>query len=718
MKKGFYPKLAFSGIRKNKKLYIPYLLTCIGMIVMFYIITFLSQCNDIVNRYTMREILRLGSDVIAIFSVIFLFYTNSFLIRRRKKEFGLYNILGMSKWNLARILINEAVIIMVISLFAGLFLGVLFSGIAKYAMLHMLKENISFLSAFDINFFVVLKSVVLFACIFTLILLNTLRQIHFSKPVELLKGGNIGEKPPKANWIIAILGLVILGVAYYIALTVKNPIIAMIKFFIAVIMVIIATYLLFIAGSVALCKILQNSKKYYYKTNHFVSISSMIYRMKRNGASLASICILCTMVLVMLSTVICLYASIEDTLRTNYTRDISVGYFIDYIDNTKNNATLYNKTIEETKEIINNVLSEKGLEVKNAFDLKCVNTTSYINENNDIIIGADYNLNTMNNTCIVIFAPIEDYNKIMGTNEILADDEVIIHTVNQSYNSDKIVINGVKSDTDSIMKYKVKKQVSDFIIKNSNGEATMYVFVPNFDKEFFPKIASYGWIEEYDGGGYRVSSIPLDWSYKFDLNCKESEKSKITEDILIAITNSGIHTNLEKNLNGGHLLGDEYYEDEDSYMYYVRVGLYKRVIAEGRNDYMELYGGLLIIGVILSIVFIFATILLMYYKQISEGYEDQSRFDIMQKVGMTKKEIRKSINSQVLTVFFAPITLAGVHLLFAFSMLKKMLAIFNMTNITLFTTVTIISFIVFALFYMIVYVITSKAYYSIVKNSD
>lgn len=718
MKRGFYFKLAFSGINKNKKIYVPYILTCIGMIVMFYIILFLSQCKDTVKGDLMRTILGYGSYVMAIFSVIFLFYTNSFLIRRRKKEFGLYNILGMSKRNLARVLIDETVIIMLISLVAGLFLGILFSGFAKLAMFHILEENISFLAAFDISFSVLFKTIIFFACIFALILLNTLRQTHFSKPVELLRGGNVGEKAPKANWIIAVLGLLILAAAYYIALTVKNPVIAMIKFFIAVIMVIIATYLLFIAGSVVLCKILQKNKKYYYKTNHFVSVSSMMYRMKRNGASLASICILCTMILVMLSSVICLYSSIEDTLRTQYTRDVSIGLSVSSVKSDK--MVLDEETSKKVKEIINNVLSKNGLEAKDAFEFKGIDTSGYINESNNIVINAEYNLETVNNIWSLVFAPIEEYNRFMGANETLADDEVIIYTINGEYTSDKMVIGGISSnvisDANSLIKYKVKKQVSDFIMYDFNSEAMidgspiMYVFVPNFDDEFYPKITNYGGNTPLGDGGYLIRTINLYWFYKFDLDCSEDKKIKIADDIMKSVVfDTYILDNLEEELNEGIDIYDPTY----SY-----VGPIYKLIAEGRKDYMDLYGGLLMLGVILSIVFIFATILLMYYKQISEGFEDQSGFDIMQKVGMTKREIKKSINSQILTVFFAPVIVAGIHLTFAFPMIKRMLAMFEMTNTQLLITVTVISYIVFALLYALLYVITSKSYYSIVGSKN
>lgn len=325
MKRGFYPKLAMTGIARNRKTYIPYILTCTGMIMMFYIVSFLSRSDTVAAMLggdTMQGILSLGSGVIFIFALIFLFYTNSFLIRRRKKEFGLYNILGMGKRNLAGILVWESVIIAALSYLGGLFCGILFSKLAELVMTRLLHGSVSL--GFSVDWSAILRTLGLFAIIHCLILLNALRQIHVSNPVELLRSEAVGEKPPKSNWLLALLGVLILGGAYYLALTIEDPVAALVTFFLAVVMVIVATYLLFIAGSVVLCRLLQKSKRYYYKTNHFVSVSSMVYRMKRNGAGLASICILSTMVLVMISSTMCLYIGTEDTLRAQYPRNIIV----------------------------------------------------------------------------------------------------------------------------------------------------------------------------------------------------------------------------------------------------------------------------------------------------------------------------------------------------------------------------------------------------------
>ena len=325
MKTGFYPKLAWSGIRKNSRLYTPYILTCTGMVMMFYIISFLYNSEAVRTMRgggTISVTMGLGQGVIGIFALIFLFYTNSFLIRRRKKEFGLYNVLGMGKRNIARILACETVITAVISIAAGLVCGIALSKLAELCLINIMLGSVSF--SFSVSLDSIIVSVVLFAAIFLLVFLNDLRQIRFSNPAELLRGESTGEKPPKANWAVGIIGAVVLAAAYYIAVSIKEPLSAMLWFFVAVIMVIAATYMLFIAGSVVMCRALQKKKSYYYKANHFVSVSSMVFRMKRNGAGLASICILATMVLVMISSTTCLYFGVEDSLSQRYPTDLGV----------------------------------------------------------------------------------------------------------------------------------------------------------------------------------------------------------------------------------------------------------------------------------------------------------------------------------------------------------------------------------------------------------
>lgn len=680
MKKGLYYRLAWTGIRKNRKLYLPYLLTCIGMVMMFYIVSFLTTSQTLTSMPggdTTQSILTLGCGVIGFFSLLFLFYTNSFLIRRRKKEFGLYNILGMGKRNLARVLIWEGFLIAVISIAAGLFLGILFSKLAELCMVNILSADVTFSMSVDLGSIV--QTLLLFAVIFLLILLNSLRQIHLSKPIELLQSENMGEKPPRSNWLLAIVGMVILAGAYYLAVTIENPVSALVWFFVAVIMVILATYLLFISGSVAICRLLQKKKNYYYKTSHFVSISSMVYRMKRNGAGLASICILCTMVLVMLSSTVCLYSGAENSLRSRYPRNINLD-----LATTGDVDSLQSKSVEEVKTLSAQVLSEYGQELQNVLDYRVASFAGYLNGDTvelDTSSLLSFQLSEYSNVWQIFIVPLEDYNRLMEQEESLNPGEALIYTTKTGYGSDTITI----GDTETLQ---IRKKVADFA---DNGVDAMqivpslYLFVPNFEEYVNPLLS---WS---DFNGDRL--VQLHWYYGFDLSCD-------------AETQIEIQAQLEEALKP---LAPE----ED--------GSLRHILCEGvakeRNGFYGMYGGLFFLGILLGLVFVFAAVLIMYYKQVSEGYEDQSRFGIMQKVGMTKREIKRSINSQVLTVFFLPLIASGVHLAFAFPLISKLLVLFGLTNITLLIGVTVCCFLLFAVLYVLVYRITSKAYYSIVSGA-
>lgn len=671
---GFYPKLALTGIRKNGRLYVPYLLTCICMVMMFYIIAFLSM-NEGVGAMqggeTLQAMLSFGYYIMGVFSLIFLFYTNSFLIRRRKKEFGLYNILGMGKWNIARILVWESLIVTAVSLAGGLLCGVLFSKLAELVMVRMLGGQAAF--NFTVDFSCIAQTVVLFAAIFLLILLKALRQIHVSNPVELLHSENVGEKPPKANWLVALVGAVLLGTAYVLAVTISDPISALVWFFVAVLMVILATYLLFIAGSVVFCKLLQKNKRYYYKTNHFVSVSSMMYRMKRNGAGLASICILSTMVLVMISSTMCLYIGAEDNLRSRYPRNIVVDTYSIEESQTSQVHTAVASALEEAGLQAENELHYRYLDVAGYFD-----GAQVIFDQNKI---PDFGMSGYSSVRQLFIVPLEDYNRLMGTNETLEKNEVLIYTTKDSYDYDTITMEGC--DT-----LRVKKVVTEF---EDNGVDTMqvissvFLFVPDFDtmEQIFDAQAEiYG-----DNRSYKHDY------YGFDLSCDDATQVAVYDKINTKLAELSGLENLPPRIT-------------------------VECAAKERADFYGLYGGLLSLGVLLGSVFVLGAVLIMYYRQVTEGYEDQDRFDILQKVGMTKREIRKSINSQMLTVFFLPLITAGVHMAFAFPLISKLLMLFGLSNIGLLVAVTVGCYLVFSLFYVLVYAATSRAYYGIVSGKS
>lgn len=675
MKKGIYSRLAITGISKNKKLYIPYILTCIGMVMMFYIITFLASSDVMINYPggdTIKAILELGVYVIGFFALLFLFYSNSFLVRRRKKEFGLYNILGMGKRNIARVMLWETFFIGVFSIAVGTALGILLSKLAELLMMNISNMDVNF--GLRVDFRSIQYTVILFVCIFFLILLNSLRQVHLSNPIALLHSESAGEKPPKANWFFAVLGVAVLAGAYYIAVTIKDPVSTLAAFFFAVIMVIAATYLVFISGSVAFCKILQKKKNYYYKTNHFVSVSSMSYRMKRNGAGLASICILCTMVLVMISSTTCLYMGKEDSLRERYPRNINVNI----------SAQRYSDIISEDAQKISDICFETvnnmGYEPINTLDYSTIAFVSYIRDGQIVFDDEEGGFNYATNDLWQIFiVSLDDYNRLTGSQETLNSDEAIIYaSKDMDYTYDTLNIKGQEP-------LKIKKTVDNF---ENNGVDTMqiipalYIFVPDLEVQAEKTL--------------QFSSDSIDDIKRFigfDLNLSDDGQVNVYNAINEALKNSHI-------------------ESENSSLI-VNV----ESAAKEKLSFFGIYGGLFLLGIILGIVFIFAAVLIMYYKQVSEGYEDQSRFEIMQKVGMTKREIKKSINSQMLTVFFMPLIASGIHLAFAFPMIYKMLILFGLVNQTFLIMVTAGCFTAFAVLYMIVYKITSRAYYSIVSGS-
>lgn len=424
--KTLYWKLAWHGIYKNQKIYLPFLLTSIGITMMYYIVSYLTYSKAIYEMHGGREmqmILSWGTVVIAIFAAIFLFYMNSFLMRRRKTEFGLYNILGMGKWNIARILCWQNGMLFGTSMVGGLGLGILLSKLSELIAAKMLGNGSPM--GFRIEPNAVRNTVLLTAVSYGIILLYSLGQIHVSKPIALLRGEKQGEKPPKARWLLTLCGLVMLGIAYYLAVTIQQPIAAFSMFFLAVVLVILATYLLFICGSVALCKLLQKNKRYYYQLQHFISVSSMRYRMKRNGSSLASICVLSTMVLVMISSTLCLYSGSEDGLQQRYPREISV--------------TAYAKFDPEVLEDkITEVLSRHSLQEKNEVHYTTLQISGLLKEH-QLQLERDLVVNYEDIATIAIFT-LSEYNRLAGTSETLADGEVLLSVINGSYSGNTIQI--------------------------------------------------------------------------------------------------------------------------------------------------------------------------------------------------------------------------------------------------------------------------------------
>ena len=492
----------------------------------------------------------------------------------------------------------------------------------------------------------------------------------------------VGEKPPKANWLLALVGVVLLGGAYYLAITIQDPVTAMVLFFVAVIMVIVATYLLFIAGSVTFCRLLQKNKRYYYRTNHFISLSSMVYRMKRNGAGLASICILSTMVLVMISSTSCLYIGSEDMLRQRYPRNMILR--MDAAD------TAYGDYFHQ---VIDEELEKHQLTEENTIHYHYV-SFSGIMEGNELIFDESKLESTMDFSKVwsVFFIPLEDYNQIMGTSETVGEGEALIYATKTDFKYDEITLDGIGT-------FRTKEAEAGFVANETDTMQIMpslFIFVPDVSgavdaiNDLLIKMGQdeRAYIQDY---------------YGFDLSCGEDEQSEIYEAILDQVSKEDIMA-----VTG--------LSEEEVIAQNVNVSFQSAAIQ--REDYLSVNSGFFALGLVLGFVFICGAVLIMYYKQIIEGYEDQSRFEILQKVGMTKKEIKKSINSQVLTVFFAPLIMSGIHMGFAFPLVSKLLILFGLMNTRLMVLTTLASFGVFALFYILVYLATSRAYYGIVSENN
>ena len=676
--KTLYARLAWTGMRKNRRLYLPYLLSCAGMVLMFYILTGLSGSpvlGHMSGGTSSAIILRLGTVVIAVFALIFLFYTHSFLIRRREREFGLYNVLGMGKGNIARILLWETVITYGLTTGTGLLLGMVLYKLAELGMVRLLQVPVTYTLTVSVSS--LLAAAALFAAIHTLILLNGLRQLHGVSAVGLLRSESVGEKPPKAQWVLTAAGAVLLAGAYWLAVSIKEPLAALTWFFAAVLMVIAATYLLFISGSVTLCRGLQRNKKYYYRPQHFVSVASMTYRMKRNGAGLASVCILATMVLVMISSTTCLYVGQEDAVNARYPRDMDVTVY------GRSDHPLDEAEAEQLRQGVESTVFNFGGQTSNVATYREI-SVSGLPDGGDLRLGnAGASAADSTHVIHIYFVPLEEYNAVTGQSLTLEDGQVYVAALRTEFHSDTLSIDG--GMTRHVMKREIPALVGAAV---ADITPSLTVVVPDFE-QFVPALQDY-FMEKYH------SYPTVVWHYAFNTDLPENQQGNI----------DGTTPNLKDAL-------DDYLAGVSSDW---GVGVSVESKAANRADFYGMYGGLFFLGIMLSIVFIFAAVAILYYKQLSEGYEDQSRFDIMQKVGMTKVDIRRSINSQLLTVFYLPLVLAGVHLCFAFPFIHKLLILFNLDNRGLLIGTTAVSFAVFAVLYAIVYKLTGNTYYRIVAE--
>lgn len=662
MRKRFYLRLALDNIRHNRQTYLPYLLTCIGTVAMFYILHALSVNTGIQEMrggYVLAGLLEMATWVVGFFAVLFLFYTNRFLIRRRKKEFGLYSVLGMEKRHLLRVVFWETGLVALAGIVLGLAAGILLNKLAFMALLRIFSEEIPL--GFEISFGSMGVTAALFAAIFLLLFISSLFQVQKASPIELLRSAEVGEREPKTRWLLALLGVVCLGSGYYLAISTENPVAALSVFFIAVILVIIGTYCLFIAGSIAVLKLLRRNKRYYYKTRHFVPVSGLLYRMKQNAAGLANICILSTMVLVMISSTLSLYLGEQDILQQRYPRSLSLSMRVYDEEASQAMHTLVDDTLEQA-----------GLTAVNESEFTYLSFGA-LRQGDQFLTDTDQaSFSAMNDLYNLVFFPLDEYNRATGENRTLGEGEVLLYSNRKAYEPDTLTVLGET--------FTIREKLSSFSGINevdANIASTHYLVVR--DMETVERLEAIQQ-EEYQDNASFIQRI-----YGFDLQGDNDE------DVLLVYGNL-----LER-------AGD-----------YGFNGYIECRQAE-REDFLGTFGGLFFVGILLGILFLMATILIIYYKQVSEGYEDRSRYRVLQQVGMTKAEVRQSIRSQVLLVFFLPLITAGIHVAAAFPAVSRMLALFNLTNTWLFFWCTVICFAVFAVFYAVVYVLTARTYYRLVR---
>lgn len=664
MNKGMYTKLAITNIKNNRQFYFPYLLTGIITVAMFYIMCALESNPGIQSMPGAKDlglILRLGIGVIGIFAVIFLFYTNSFIIKRRKKELGIYNILGMEKRHIAKILSKEAFFTAIIAIGGGLVTGVLFHKLACMLLYRMIGFNGGITFSFSKKG--VMITAILFAIVYLLTYIYDLFQVQLANPIELLQSGNKGEREPKTKAIMAVLGVLCLGTGYFIAITTKNPIKALTLFFVAVILVIIGTYLLFTAGSIALLKILRRNKGYYYQTKHFTSVSGMIYRMKQNAVGLANICILSTMVLVAVSTTVSLYVGIEDIMKERYPNEINISAYYDTGAPAEDSiAPIVEKSVKESGRKIRH--EEDYLELyfaaikdqgQYSLDKEKVKTAG------DRVSG------------FVVLTREDCKKKYNEEIPELAENEVALFTIK-------------KTDMDTLVlenrSYHVK-EIKQF--QNTEDFETIADIMDEYYYVIVNDVQDMERLWQLQKEIYQENSSSISRQVRLDIDGDSEQKKECFENIKTA-------------------LGPEQAK--------------ARILIDSRqsnlDEFYQIYGGFLFLGLFLGILFLMITVLIIFYKQISEGYDDKERFSIMEKVGMSNDEVKATIRSQVRTVFFLPILMAAIHVGMAFPMIKRLLSLFGLSNTALFAGCMAGTILVFALIYLLVFLKTSKTYYKIV----
>lgn len=672
MHKGIFSRLAKQNIRNNKSTYIPYIITCIFCIAMIYMMEFLRDCPTLDQAVRQADEVRMivftGEIVVEIFCIIFLIYSNSFLMKRRQKEIGLYNILGLERNHIGIVMFFETIITSIGSLAGGIAVGIIGSKLALLLLLKLL--HIPSVLGFYISVKGIFTCLFMFGIVFLMILFLNLAKIHLSRPVELLRGNNTGEKEPAAKWLMALIGFICLGAGYYLAVTTESPIKAITIFLLAVILVMAGTYLLFTAGSIVILKFLRRRKSFYYRTGNFISISGMLYRMKQNAIGLASICILSTGVLLMISMTVSIYFGMNDIMLNRYPYDVDMSVTSISEDECQTAIEAFEKAIADNK-----VPVEKSVE-EIYLDIVC-------SKNGDqILIKPTNTIRNSDSVLVLSLLNQAEYERLTGISENLNDGEIFAWYPS-AVQKDSVTVD----ETEFTVKKWLDKNPLTCGEDAVSDNAVLVVTDEDFKK--FDEMRT----EMYKG----VSSAPAgeDLTLHLGLDITGSETDKIDFGTPVM----EIVKDLKK--NGGL--------SENSW-------ITSGIRQQEYESYYADNGSLLFIGIFLGSLFLMGTAMIIYYKQISEGYEDQKRFEIMQKVGLSRREVRSSVRRQILMVFFLPLLMAMLHITMAFPMIRRMLLLFGMTNTKLFIGCTAGTVLIFAVVYGLIYLMTARSYYHIVER--
>ena len=668
--RNLYPRLAATNLKKNRRFYLPYLLACIVIVALFCIILTLASdpyLGQMQHGGSVSQVLGFGVLIMALFSTIILFYTNSTFTKQRKREFAIYNILGMEKRHISYVLFWESLYTAAMALFFGLVAAGVFSKLLQLVLVRLIGGEATF--GLNISLMSIGYTAVFFGALFLLLLLNTIRIIHLSNPVQLLRAGSEGEREPRSKWILALLGAVCLAAGYIISLRTNAALYAIQYFFPAVILVIIGTYLTFIALSVVVLKALRKNRRYYYKTSHFATVSGLIYRMSRNAAGLASICILSTMVLVTVSTTVSLYKGVDAYAAVRWPQDMTLTLMTDTRTNTV-------PDVAPVLQVVDDAMTRAGLTQSNVHGYRTVRfSTLRSGDALDQFTGSGVDAYT------VLVLDTEGYAGLTGEQVTLAPGEALAWTDGKPF-GDTVTICG--------RAFRLR-QLDSFPLDSGSsimGLHTLYLVVPDLDSVLELRAQQNAYASEH--GGTRSM---LNYTYQFDLSGTDDEQL------------DALHT----------LLSDPAFESAAEA---ANVQYTTDMRADGYPTLRSMYGGFLFLGFFLGFVFLFATVLIIYYKQVSEGYDDRGRFRIMQQVGMTPKEVKATIRTQVLLMFFLPLVTAAIHIAFAFPLIKQIVFAFGLQNVHLFLLCTLGTFGVFALLYTFVYLLTARTYYRIVRMTD